>query len=391
MSLRNIPRYRCWAEMDLGALERNIDNIRAALPDHIAYVAVVKANAYGHGVHDTVARLMSTRIDCNAFAVANLAEAAEINEISEINQNPSSWSILILSAILPEEDRQLIDLPNVIPTVSNLDEVGRFAAVARVRGEAVPVHLKIDTGMGRMGVWHEEAETLYKAIVAEPGVVLRGVYTHFSSADSDPDFTAHQRSLFLATLKRLHGLDTDNLTIHADNSAGLKTLGKRSLFNAVRVGLLQFGVAPYKDSLLGAVRVEPVMGFHTKVGLVKQLPAGTGVSYGRSRVLDRPSRIAILTAGYGDGVPISLSNKGQVLIGGRRCPILGRVTMDQTIVDVTDLHEVKAGDKATFFGRQEGAELPITEFCATSDQIPWEVFCSITKRPDRVYLKDTGM
>ena len=388
MSLNIAPRHRCWAEIDLGALERNIDHIREALPEHIAYVAVVKADAYGHGIHNTVLRLMSARIDCNAFAVANLAEAAQINELGNIRD---SWSILVLSAILPEEDGLLADNPNAIPTVSSLDEVRRFAQVSKTRRDPVPVHLKIDTGMGRMGVWHEEALDLYRAIVEEPGVVLRGVYTHFSSADTDPEFTAHQRSLFLATLKKLPGLDPESLTIHADNSAGLKTLGKRSPFNAVRVGLLQFGVTPYKDSVFGSVQVEPVMGFHTKVGLVKNLPAGTGVSYGQNHILNRPSRIAILTAGYGDGVPISLSNKGRVLIHGRHCPILGRVTMDQTIVDVTDLPGVLPGDKATFFGRQGETTLPITEFCSLSQQIPWEIFCSITKRVERVYLKDTGI
>ena len=161
-------------------------------------------------------------------------------------------------------------------------------------------------------------------------------------------------------------------------------------FNAVRVGLLQFGILPRAGSLLAEVRAEPVFSFRTRVGLAKNLPAGTSISYGCTRTLTRDSRVAVLTAGYGDGIPRTLSNRGEVLIRGRRCPILGRVTMDQTIVDITDLPAVAAGDEAVLVGPQQGAEIPLTEFSAWAETIPWETLCSVTKRVPRLYRTSLG-
>ncbi len=373
--------YRCWAEIDLGSLERNIKRIRAALPEGIKYMAVVKADAYGHGMAQTVSRLMRSGADM--FAVANMTEAAEILEMG------SGWPILLLSSILPDEDRFLVDY-NVIATVSTAGEAERFSRVGKVAGKSIPVHLKIDTGMGRLGVWHEEAPALYKKIIKNPHLKLDGIFTHFSSADSDQKFTDHQRTLFLKALDKLSGLDRSKMLIHADNSAALESFMPESSFNAVRIGLLQFGVHPYKQSFLAKVTVEPVLSFHSRVGLVRTLPAGTGISYGRTHVLKKKSRVAVITAGYGDGLPVSASNKGRVLVRGRKCPILGRVTMDQAIIDVTTIPEIQAGEQVTFIGKQEGANIDVTEFCQWAGQISWEVFCTITKRVPRIYRTDSA-
>nr|MCU0792341.1 alanine racemase [Opitutaceae bacterium] len=186
------------------------------------------------------------------------------------------------------------------------------------------------------------------------------------------------------------GIDRERLFIHADNSAGLETIEQAGPFNAVRVGLLQFGILPRAASLLAEVRAEPVFSFRTRVGLVKNLPAGTSISYGCTRTLTRPSRVAVLTAGYGDGIARSVSNRGSVLIRGMRCPILGRVTMDQTIVDVTDLPGVVAGDEVVIVGKQHSAEIPLTEFSAWAETIPWETLCSVTKRVPRIYRTPLG-
>ena len=375
---------RCWAEIDLAALERNLKLIRASLPPNIRYVAVVKADAYGHGLPQTAARLMHAGADL--FAVANIAEAMTIRELS------ADWPVLLLSPVLPEEDRYLADF-SLAATVSSADEVKRFDAIGRAAGKPVQVHLKIDTGMGRLGVWHAEAAALFEQIRGATGVKLAGVFTHFASADEDPAFTAEQRQLFLTVLRAQPDLNLDELFIHADNSAGLETTpGGGSVFNAVRVGLLQFGVLPHPNSMLARVRTEPVFSFHTRVGLVKNLPAGTGVSYGRTHLLKRPTRVALLTAGYGDGIARALSNRGSVLIHGRRCPILGRVCMDQTIVDITDVPaEVKCGDSVVLVGRQEGAEITVTEFARWDDTIPWETLCSVTKRVPRLYRTALGV
>ena len=373
---------RCWAEIDLAALERNLHLIRASLPAHMRYVAVVKADAYGHGLHQTAARLMHAGADL--FGVANLAEAAAIRELSP------DWPILLLSPLLPDEDRHVIEY-DVAATVSSAEEVSRLDSAGFTVGRKVTVHLKIDTGMGRLGIWHEEAPALYQQIRDSKNLRLAGVFTHFSSPETDAAFTAEQRRRFLSALQKCDGLDLTTLFVHADNSAGLESIEVAGPFNAVRIGLLQFGILPHTGSLLSQVQAEPVFSFRTRVGLVKRLPAGTGVSYGSTHILHRASTVAILTAGYGDGLPRAASNRGHVLIHGQRCPILGRVTMDQTIVDITDIQDVCAGDEAVLIGRQQGTEISLTEFSRWADTIPWETLCSVTKRVTRLYRTPLGL
>jgi alanine racemase len=374
---------RCWAEIDLAALERNLKLIRASLPPRIKYVAVVKADAYGHGLPQTAARLMHAGADL--FGVANIAEAIAIRELS------ADWPVLLLSPVLPDEDKYLADY-SLAATVSSAEELRRFDAAGRAAGKPIDVHLKIDTGMGRLGVWHTQAVTLHAQILDARGVRLAGVFTHFASADDDPAFTAEQRQLFLTTLRALPGIDPAALFIHADNSAGLETTPDGSVFNAVRVGLLQFGILPHPNSMLARVHTEPVFSFHTRVGLVKDLPADTGVSYGRTHILLHPARVALLTAGYGDGLARACSNRGAVLIHGRRCPILGRVCMDQTVVDITAVpDEVHCGDPVVLVGRQGNEEISVAEFSRWADTIPWETLCSVTKRVPRLYRNAAGV
>lgn len=372
----NIAKHRCWVEIDLAALERNLFKIRSTLPARFLYVAVVKANAYGHGLHQTVARLMQSGADC--FAVANVFEAAEIRQIG------SGFPILILGPILPGEEN-LVTEHDLIVTISTAEEVERFNKLALESNSKIKVHFKIDTGMGRIGVWYENAPDLYKKILESKGLELCGVFTHFSSADDNAEYTKLQRTRFLDTLDKLPGILGKNLMIHADNSAGLESLSANSPFNAVRVGLLQFGVLPYPGSILAEVKPEAVLSFHTRVGLVKMLPKGAFISYNRTYQLKRDTKIAVLTAGYGDGVPRELSNCGQVIIRGKRCPILGRVTMDQTIVDATAIDNIQVNDVATFIGKQEESEIDAREFSKWAGDIPWAIFCSISKRVDRIY------
>jgi len=263
--------------------------------------------------------------------------------------------------------------------------------VGQSLGKVIPLHLKIDTGMGRLGVWHEHASDLYSQIEMSPHLRLAGVFTHFASPDDDPVFTAEQRRRFTAALKRCPGLEDRSLFIHADNSAGLESIETAGPFNAVRIGLLQFGVLPRPGSLLASVRTEPVFSFHTRVGLVKRLPAGTTVSYGRTRRLMRDSKIAVLCAGYADGLSRACSNSGFVLIHGKRCPILGRVTMDQTIVDVTDVPGVACADEAVIVGRQGDDAITLGEFSEWAQTIPWETLTSISKRVPRVYRTSLGL
>lgn len=373
------PGSRAWVEIDLTALDRNVGRIQAALPKGMRYVAVVKANAYGHGMPEVVARLLQAGVD--SFAVANVEEAARLREIG-----PEA-EILVLSPALPEEWPHALSL-GLDLTLSSTSEAAELGALAAQRGLRARVHLKVDTGMGRAGVWYTEAPATLAAVRAHPALHLRGLYTHFANADGDPSFTAEQRRRFLAILKLVPESERAQLLVHADNSSGLDSFAPDTPFNAVRVGLLQYGLQPHPGSFLASLKPEPMLGFHARVVLVKSLPAGTGLSYGSTYHLKRDSQVAIVAAGYGDGLPTAASNRGHILIQGKRCPILGRVTMDQTLVDVTDLPEVKAGEVATLLGSQITDRITVNEFCAWSDCIPWEALCSLTQRVRRVYRTD---
>lgn len=373
------PGSRAWVEIDLTALDRNVGRIQAALPKGMRYVAVVKANAYGHGMPEVVSRLLQAGVD--SFAVANVEEAARLREIG-----PEA-EILVLSPALPEEWPHALSL-GLDLTLSSTSEAGELGALAAQRGLRARVHLKVDTGMGRAGVWYSEAPATLAAVRAHPALHLRGLYTHFANADGDPSFTAEQRRRFLDVLKRVPEPERAQLLVHADNSSALDSFAPDTPFNAVRVGLLQYGLQPHLGSFLASLKPEPMLGFHARVVLVKSLPAGTGLSYGSTYHLKRDSRVAIVAAGYGDGLPTAASNRGQILIQGKRCPILGRVTMDQTLVDVTDLPEVKAGEVATLLGAQMTDRITVNEFCVWSDCIPWEALCSLTQRVRRVYRTD---
>jgi len=321
---------RCWAEIDLAALERNLRLIRASLPPHIRYVAVVKADAYGHGLQQVAGRLMHAGADL--FAVANITEAAQLRELGP------GWPILLLSPLLPDEDRFAAEYDLAV-TVSTEDEVARLDKAGNAAGRPVSVHLKIDTGMGRLGVWHDEAPALVRRITAASHLRLAGVFTHFASPDDDPEFTEEQRRRFLSALAAsgLVAPYPEGLFVHADNSAGLETMPGSSPFNAVRIGLLQFGILPHPGSFLSQVKTEPVFSFRTRVGIVKRLPAGTTVSYGRTRRLSRDSRVAVLIV-----------------------------------------------------GRQGNDQISIGEFSRWADTIPWETLCSVTKRVPRVYRTALG-
>lgn len=375
--IEQFPR-RCWAEIDLAALERNLNAIQAALPEHVRYIAVVKADAYGHGMNHTVARIMQAGIDM--FGVANVAEAATIREIGG-----SGWQILILGATLEDEAQFLFEY-DLIPTLSSLEEVEFLNRMAEERGTELKVHLKIDTGMGRLGVWHENAGELFQAMRKASHLKLDGIYTHFAHAETDIEFTDRQRRRLMSAIAAADWVKPQELLIHADNSAGLTSFSRESVYNAVRIGLLQFGITPYAQSLFAKVATTPIFSFKTRIALVKDLPAGTEISYGRTCRLKRSSKIAILCAGYGDGIPRSLSNKGFALVQGQRCPYLGRVTMDQLIIDVTDLEKPpRPGEEACLIGSQAGGEIMIEQFARWAGTISWEILCSITKRVPRIY------
>ncbi|MDB0030837.1 alanine racemase [Opitutales bacterium] len=367
---------RCWAEINLAALERNLRLIRDSLPPHVRYVSVVKADAYGHGIHPTAARLMQSGVDL--FAVANIKEATEIREMG------SGWPILILGPLLEEEDEALIEF-DLIPTLSTEVELNRLCALSQKHQKQISVHLKIDSGMGRNGIWWNDAIPLIEEIKKHSEIKLCGALTHFAQP-SDLSFTEEQRTRFLSILQNTEIHQKPGFLVHADNSSSLRSFDRNAIFNAVRIGLLQFGVSPPQGSILADLPVEPVLSFHAKLAMIKNLPEGTTLSYGRQYTLQRDSKIGIISAGYGDAIPLPCGNRAFGLINGQNYPLVGRVTMDQTLIDLTDApSEIELGQTVTLIGRQKEKEILLTELATHAKTIPWELLCSITKRVPRVY------
>ena len=367
---------RSWAEINLAALERNLRLIKDSLPPRVRYISVVKADAYGHGILPTAARLMQSNIDL--FAVANVKEASEIREMG------SGWPILILGPLLEEENEALVEL-DLIPTLSSQIELDRLRALSGKHQRRIPAHLKIDTGMGRYGIWREDAIELINEIKKCPEIKLCGALTHFAQP-SDLEFTAKQRAHFLSILEETQIHKETDFWVHADNSSSLRSFDRQTIFNAVRIGLLQFGVSPPQGSILADIPVEPVLSFHARLAMVKKLPKGTSLSYGRQFKLRRDSRIGIISAGYGDAITLPCGNHAFGLIDGKPYPLVGRVTMDQTLIDLTDAPpDIKLGQKVTLIGRQGNEEILLSELATHAKTIPWELLCSITKRVPRVY------
>jgi alanine racemase len=367
--------YRCWVEVDLDALRHNVAAIRRRVGPNAKLMAVVKAYAYGHGLAQVGSTLMQCGVD--AFAVANLPEALLLRQIGG-----TGWPILLFGSALPFEVPKMVE-QSITPTISTLDEAHLFEEEARQHGKTVDVHVEVDTGMGRVGFWHEDAAKNILQVVGLPHLRIAGLYTHFPSADENLDETRRELALFQKATRKLASEGVNIPLLHTANSAALLRLPKSHL-TMVRPGLLLYGICPTKASP-GEFR--PVLSFKARVAYVKVIAAGRTVSYGQTFKARKPMRIATVTAGYADGFSRHLSNKADVLIGGRRCPVVGRVTMDQIMVDVTRVPHVQCGNEVVFIGQQDGAIITAADIARWEDTIPWEVLCGITKtaRVPRIY------
>jgi alanine racemase len=370
--------HRCWAEVDLDALRNNLAWIRHRVGPEVRIMTVVKADAYGHGLKQIAALLMQSGTD--VFGVANLAEAGAIRSVGR------GWPILMLGACLPHE----VDLAvrdDVMPSVSSLAEARAFSRAASRRRKLARLHVKVDTGMGRLGVAVPAAADLIVRASRLPGVRLEGLYTHYASVEDNAEFSARQRAAFQRLIAELaaHGIAVP--TIHANNSGALLH-EPDTLFNLVRPGLLVYGILPggarpTASDLRHQVRA--VLSLRCRVSFVKEIARGTALSYGGSFVAPRRMRVATLTAGYGDGYLRAGSNRAAALVRGRRCPVLGRITMDQTLVDVSQVRAVRPGDEAVLIGRQGGGEITANELADWCGTIPWEVLTSLSYRVPRLY------
>jgi len=365
--------HRCWAEVELGALEVNLRVLRERVPRGVRFMVVLKADAYGHGLA-SVGRFLAPLAE--EFAVANVAEAVALAELVDPRR------ISILGPALPGE-RAEIAARGFVPVVSDWEEAVAYAALGRGQ-EPVCVHFAVDTGMGRIGVWHEEALELGTAVAGLQGLRVVGIGSHLPCADEDDAFTVGQLELFHRLCGELRGGGMGEALIHVANSAG--AIGfSRFAGDMVRVGLALYGSSPRAEY---EARLRPALSWKTRVTLVRRVGPGRGLSYGRTFVTQGPMRVATLATGYADGYPRSLSGRGsEVLIGGRRCAVLGRVTMDQILADVTDVPEgdSQAGSEAVLIGRQGEEEIRVAEVAAKAGTIAWDVFTGIGQRVKRMH------
>jgi alanine racemase len=362
--------YRCWAEINIEAMRTNLRALRSQVASGVRVAAVIKADAYGHGLQE-VARQLDRDVDL--FGVANLMEARAIRSTG------SQAPILILGPALPEEQLCIVD-EGFIPSVSTIDEAAAYAKCARA-GEQVSIHFVIDTGMGRIGASEEEASDVFRAIREMARLRVAAVSTHLPVADEDENYTAEQLDRFRALVKSACPGEVPAAIL---NSAGVIRFGNVTKpGDVVRTGLALYGIAPVSEF---QTQLQQAMTLKTRVIMVRWLRPGRSVSYGRTFITPDRMQVATLCAGYGDGVDRHLSGREtDVLIHGRRCRLLGRVTMDQIMVDVSHLERVELGDEAVLLGRQGNEEILACELATKAGTIAWEIFTGITKRVARIY------
>ncbi len=370
------PRYRpTWAEIDLAAIEFNYKQVKKLVGNNIHIMVVVKANAYGHGTVEVSRVLEGLGVDY--LGVATTDEAVRLRD------NGVNSPILILGSVLPEEAEAAMSR-NITLTLCSEELFDAVKKINKEKGTRAQVHIKVDTGMGRIGVWHEEALDFVKKVSRDKSFILEGVYTHFSSAGRDDFFTRYQIESFEKLLADIEKQWIKIPLKHAANSIATVDF-KRSHMNLVRPGLVVYGMYP-KYTFPKIITLKPAMSLKTKIVFIKDAPPGRSISYGRTYITQRHTKIATLPIGYADGYERGLSNKGEVLIHGQRAPVIGKVTMDQTLIDVTNIKGAKLGDEVVLIGKQGKEEIRAEKLARLAGTIAYETVCSISNRVPRVYL-----
>ena len=357
--------WRIRAEVDHGALRHNAAAMRKLVGDQTGLIAVVKADGYGHGGPEVAQTLAPF---AEQFGVATVGEARAVRA-AVLDKD-----ILILSPCLPDERRVVVD-EGFIPVVSSTAEAKAYARL--VQGKPARIHLCVDTGMGRIGVWQDDALKTAQEIAAIEGLDIESVSTHLPVADSDPAFTAEELRAWETLIGQLRAI-LPTAKFHALNSAGSLQRPEHAA-DRVRPGLALYGISPLPDF---QQLMRPAMTLKTRITLVRDVGPGRGISYGRDFITAQPMRIATLAMGYADGYPRQTSNQGaQVLIRGKRCPILGRITMDQFMVNVTDLpRDVAPDEEVVLFGKQGDEEITVGEIAAWAGTISWDILTRLGKR-----------
>lgn len=369
-----MKHYRpTWAEINLRSLDYNFNLVKRLVGAKVKILVPVKADAYGHGIIVISKRLEKLGVDY--LGVASIDEGIALRE------NKIKNPILVLSPIFPDGVEAVLK-HNLIPSVCTWELALKLNQQAARRNQKAPIHIKVDTGMQRVGIDHHSARKFIRRVSGLKNIIIEGIFTHFPCADNKPAFTREQIKMFEALIQELEKEGIHILLKHASNSLGVLDY-PAGHFNMVRPGLMVYGLSP-RDRVRHTLL--PVLSLKTRIAYIKDVEKGKGVSYGHTYVTCRRTRLATLAVGYGDGYPRSLSNKAFCLIGGKRARIVGRVCMDQMMADVTDIRGVKAGQEVILIGKQKGESVSAEELAVLAGTIPYEIVCNLGHRVPRIYI-----
>jgi len=370
--IKNLTR----AEIDLNILENNLDEIRKHLPAEKPMLCVIKANAYGHGAVE-VSKCLE-RKGVRLFAVACLKEAVELREAGMSSQ------IIIFGGLTSEEVRDSLAY-DVTPVIYTKDIAEKLNREAEIFGKKIKVHVEIDTGMGRLGILPDEVNSFFPFLKTLKNIDVEGLMMHFAEADIDDDnYTIHQMSLFEDCRKKIISI-INGVNPHAANSAAFLKYPD-SLYSSPRIGLMLYGYKPCKDELMD-ISLKPVMTLKSRITFIKEVKKDTFISYGRTYKCPGKMKIATIGCGYADGLNRKLSNNFSVLIHGKLAPLVGRVCMDQTMIDITQIDGVDIGDEVVLMGIQRDKYIGADEIAERIETIPYEILCAVGQRVDRIYTK----
>ena len=370
-----ISKSPTFAEIDLNAFSHNLKQVRLKVGKDRKIISIIKADAYGHGAVEIAKR--SSVSGADMLGVSTVGEGIELRE-AEIE------SPILLLGGCSKGDAEYIVSYNLKSIIYSFDAVLNLSKEAERQGKIADVHIKVDTGMGRIGIQSDEVMGLVKKVSSLKNIKIEGILTHFATAyEVDKEFTERQIKIFKGVIEELKKSGFLFSFMHASNSAAIVNYPD-SYFNTVRPGIILYGSIPF-DFPVEDFLIKPVMSWKTSIVHLHNTPEKTGISYGRRFVTKRDSIIATIPVGYADGYSRSLSNKVQVLVGGRRVNQIGTICMDMCMIDVTDLPDVKVGDDVVLLGRQGGEEIRVEELASIAGTIPYEIFCSIGRRVRRVY------
>ncbi len=365
-----------WIEIDLSALENNYNFIRSRIKEQTKIAAVVKANAYGHGVVK-VARKLS-QLGVEYFCVGSPDEGIELRNAGI--EKP----ILVLAEVLKSQYADIIK-GDLIQTAASMETLASLNQAAKKFGKKIRVHLKIDTGMGRIGFLNQDLPEVFNKAVKLENIEVEGILSHLARADEeDKEFSYKQLQKFNSALDKIKNAGFKLPLLHIANSAAIIDLKETSL-DLVRPGIMLYGLLPSNDLQKNA-DLKPLLSFKTRVVQLRNLPAGSAVSYGSTYITDSEEKLAVLPIGYKDGYPRLLSNQGEVLINGQRAPIRGKVCMGQTIVSVEEIDEVQVGDEVVLIGKQGNEEISATEIADLCGTINYEIVCGLSERLEKIYF-----